>query len=89
MKISSFSQTLEQLHNLSGAVGTAGVSVLANGIGFRAGSDLGGDLEVGQGDLAGGNPGELPKHSDDHGLLLGPVSDLLGVNLADELLGAV
>ena len=62
---------------------------MANGIGFRAGSDLGGDLEVGQGDLAGGNPGELSEHSDDDGLLLGPVSDLLGVNLADELLGAV
>lgn len=82
-------QTLEQTQNLSGVVRTGGVGILTHQLGPGGGANLGGQLELCQGQLAGRHSGLLAEHGDDDRLLGCPQGDILGVDLTDQLLGAV
>ena len=82
-------QTLEQRHDLSCSVGAGAVGLLTHISRPGGGSYLGSNLKLGQRDLTGSNSRGLAEQRDDQCLLGGPGVNILGVDLADELLGAV
>ena len=82
-------QTLEKWHHLRWSVGTGLIEVLTLYLRPAASSDLGSESKLWDRGLAGVHPVLLAEERDDQPLLPGPPGLLLGVQLADQLLGAV
>ena len=83
-------QTLEKCHHLARSVGATcwGVEVPTFHLWSGAPSNLGSELELSHGGLAG-DPPVLGEQRDDQPFLGAPLGLRLGVELADQLLGAV